>query len=109
MVLDEVADGLRKYRQETDERHRVQWLWKLGSLGGVLSNTGDVSACDPRVFVMLGEALYKGAPLERWVATWLLWPYSGDPASCGPDIRLVKQWWQKNEADLRRRAKELPR
>ncbi len=29
MVLDEVSEGLRKYRRETDGKKRIKWLTKL--------------------------------------------------------------------------------
>jgi hypothetical protein len=31
MVLDEVADGLRKYRKETDQPKRLKWLAQLAA------------------------------------------------------------------------------
>ena len=48
MTFDEVADGLRKYRKETDEETRLQWLEELGRHQ------------DVRVIVAMGE----------WLAVW---------------------------------------
>ena len=46
MVFDEFADGLRRYRQETNPKKRADWLRQLAPTG------------EPRVIVALGEALY---------------------------------------------------
>lgn len=108
MVLDEVADGLRRYRREPDERKRVQWLWKLGSPRDPFRDYCDASSRDPRVVVALGEALYKPTPIEQFVGEWLLWHYYDPLDSCQPDIGRARLWWKKHEADLRRRAKKLP-
>jgi len=51
MVLDEVADGLRKYRKEQDTEKRIRWLKKLAPTK------------DPRVAVALGDALDVVGPI----------------------------------------------
>src|SRR5438309_980167 len=53
MVLDEVADGLRRYRNEGDVGKRMEILWRLAPTG------------DPRVAVALGEALSDPSPGVR--------------------------------------------
>jgi hypothetical protein len=101
MAFDEVADGLRRYRKETDPDERVEWLSRL------------TPSSDPRVLIALGEALNDPDRDVACSAVVLLdardshdqkvWPYT-------PERRkAVTAWWKGNEADLRRRAKELPR
>ena len=53
MILDEVADGLRRYRMEKDEDKRAKWLEKLAP------------SRDPRVMVVIGEALFDDE--SSWV------------------------------------------
>jgi hypothetical protein len=96
MAFDTVADGLRKYRKEKDEERRVWWLHRLAPTH------------DPRVAVTLGEAMdrdHRLAPDEQWHAKGLLLKYYAGPDWSG----RVGAWWEQNEADLRRRAKQLPR
>jgi hypothetical protein len=111
---DEVADGLRQYRKATSLAVRVKLLEKLAPTR------------DPRVAIVLGEAF------EAWVKWWrddvppdkrdekelgvraliLLWrhfvPASGRVSGSDPELHVYR-WWLKNEADLRRRAKQLPK
>jgi hypothetical protein len=100
MVLDEVAEGLRRYRQEKDPGNRAEWLKKLAPTH------------DPRVAIALGEALDDPGGCLGGPASWLLHDYYDigriDPRAPGPDDAAWR-WWAKNEADLRRRANELPR
>jgi hypothetical protein len=99
MVLDEVADGLRRYHKETDETRRVEWLWKLARTR------------DPRVAVALGEAMRNGQyDRVRLHACWAIEAcYSRNlPGFPYNSIREAQRWWNANEADLRRRAQELP-
>jgi hypothetical protein len=93
MSFDEVCDWLRQYRREQDQAKRVQWMRKLGATR------------DPRVAVALMEAcLDKANPTDvRLEAILSLKAYFPD-RDCS-----VERWWKENEADLRRRAKELPR
>jgi hypothetical protein len=106
LVFDEVADGLNRYRRKSNEANRAQWLWKLGSARRQ-TNHADASELDPRVIVLLGEALYKEATMEQFAAIWLLAPFCTNP-SCGPSVRTAKGWWLKYEMDVRCRAKQLP-
>ena len=108
IVFDTVADGLRKYGKETDEQKRIDWLLRLAP------------SQDPRVAVVLGEAVAAWNP-PVMAGTGLYFPGVGHVAalclveyrftSPGPSptsIEGIKQWWRDNEADLRRRAKQLP-
>jgi hypothetical protein len=98
MVLDEVADGLRRYQQEKDGGRRLTWLKRLAP-------TRDV-----RVAVALGEALDEPAGLLSGEAVVLLLAhYDIGPTSPLEDLSgVVHRWWKKNKTDLRRRAKLLP-
>ncbi len=92
-TLDEVADGLRRYRREQDPRRRRELLWKLAPLP------------DPRVAVALGEVLAGSDcpyPEIRFLADFHL------PESKRGSTDAVWDWWRENEAELRRRARELP-
>ncbi|HEX5269873.1 MAG TPA: hypothetical protein VFW33_05280 [Gemmataceae bacterium] len=103
MVLDEVADGLRKVRKENDPAKRLGWLKR------------QARTRDPRVAVALGEAMREGVMKDREAAAWLLrceyelplGELAGDPDE--PLLHHMKEWWRLNEADLRRRAAQLPR
>jgi hypothetical protein len=100
MVLDEVADGLRKYGEEKDPAKRLGWLKRLAP------------SRDPRVGVALGETFWK-VPEEVWCgATQLVIRYylkgEVENPGLGPGLR-TERWWERNEADLRRRAAQLPR
>jgi hypothetical protein len=99
MVLDEVAEGLRKYRNEKDLERRVHRLDKLAETH------------DPRVDVILGEMLSHDYP-DNEIACWVI---------CRNHLNFTRGWcriemfyalpiglWKENEADLRRRAKQLP-
>jgi hypothetical protein len=97
MVLDEVAEGLRKYCREGDADTRPAWLTRL-------SGTGDV-----RVAVALGEAMADQRIGKR--SAYLLFrrylPPAARQGDCFPDD--ASDWWRANEPDLRRRAAQLPR
>ena len=99
MALDEVADGLRKYRMETDPHLRIERLRRL-------SRTRD-----PRVGIALGEALSDDSPIVVFsVANQYLDYFS--TKEFGTRYRfpvgLAREQWQTEAADLRRRAKQLP-
>ncbi len=93
MTVDPVADGLRRYRRETDPVRRRALLRQLAPTG------------DPRVALALGEVLASGDfpfPEVSLLAEFYL------PADKRGSTDAVWDWWRQNEADLRRRAKELP-
>ncbi len=111
---DDVADGLRKYRRAKDGDKR--------SL--LLSNLARTQ--DPRVAVELGvRAGGRGA--EARLAVYLLNRHFAQRRACGApnddeytieSIRMIlvlpddneyaRDWWKDHEADLRRRASQLP-
>jgi hypothetical protein len=110
MAFDEVADGLRKYHKETDPEKRLAWLQTLGATG------------DPRVALALVDAAnnQNGDDLDCEAADILWWHYASPEAASrrgianlqvlkAPRGSSFRPWWQKNEAELRRRANELPR
>jgi hypothetical protein len=99
MVFDTVADGLRRYRREKDPEKRIRWLEKLAATR------------DPRVAIALHELANdlsetEGVQIE---ATFLLarkFIY-GARFDRGGEVH-TGEWWKANDADLRRRAKQLP-
>ena len=98
MAFDEVAEGLRRYRLEADPARRRAWLRRLAPAG------------DARVALALGEALADADP--EYLAAWLLCEhYVPDATPAFPSLAQVPaaEWWEQNEAELRRRANELPR
>jgi hypothetical protein len=106
MALDEVADGLRKYRREKDRARRAALLTRLAATR------------DPRVALVLGEALDRAAGARDFdnlevpiilLATHYVPKKAALAGSISPiDGHDVVKWWKANEADLRRRAKLLP-
>jgi len=103
MALDEVADGLRRYRVAPTPEAKVAWLKRLAP------------SRDPRVAVALGEAATGHDPeVSRWTIGLAYRNYDLNvsvESESGASVisRLVLKWWQENEADLRRRAARLPR
>jgi hypothetical protein len=87
MVFDQAADGLQKYRKETETERRIGRLLLLHKVD------------DVRVAVALGEALSE--PELYPYAACLLVKYGARYDARG--------WWKENEAGLRRRAAQLPR
>jgi hypothetical protein len=102
MVLDEVSEGLRRYRQESNENERVMLLRKLSTTR------------DPRVGVAIGEYLSGGrGPFPHQISVaWMLTQHFMPSPICCDDVveqtKAARLWWRENEADLRRRAKQLP-
>jgi hypothetical protein len=104
VFVDEVADGLRKYRWEPDPEKRIKWLRRMAP------------TCDPRIALELGETWTevrgKQSSAVRDVALDCLADYYVhfrvrplSQANLGLNVSL---WWYVSEADLRRRAKQLP-
>lgn len=95
MVFDEVADGLRQFRAEQDETKRVEWIGKLARTR------------DPRVAIALAGARTTfdvvGAQAHMMLAIYFV------PPGMKSSEDIVDAWWKENEADLRRRASQLPR
>ena len=98
MVLDEVADGLRHYRNGKDPEKRLELLTRLAATR------------DPRVTVELGEMLSSDSEGDVHVACMLILKhqFTRRSYSIGEFYGLPPKWWKENEADLRRRAKQLP-
>jgi len=93
MVLDEVADGLRKYRKEKDPEKRAAWLERVALALGEAREESDRTVARA-ASIALFELYCPPGELET-ITLASLWVRTGD-------------WWKANEADLRRRAKELP-
>jgi hypothetical protein len=97
MEFDEVADGLRKYANEKDREKRTQWLKKLAPTK------------DPRVAVALIDALPSGSTTlveeDLILAEYFI---KGTRFHTGSGY-FADEWLRANEADLRRRAAQLPR
>ena len=101
VFTDEVAEGLRKYRQEKDATHRLAWLEKLAPLR------------DPRVAIALGDAMDSaedraGAHSLAQHAAALLNDFYAHPPGFVSGPFFPEIWWEMHKADLRRRAKQLP-
>jgi hypothetical protein len=100
MVLDQAADGLRRYQRETDPTRRARWLRRLASTH------------DPRVALALAQALTDGSAEVRSAgAAGLLGHFAElvtEPSPLLDDEQEGRRWWKRHEADLRRRAQQLP-
>jgi hypothetical protein len=96
MVYDEVADGLRKYRKEKDCQKRLQWMVKLAPTR------------DPRVAIALVEAHPAGSTCMVQEDILLMDYFVRGTRFHHGDSMYVDGWWEANEADVRRRAKQLP-
>jgi hypothetical protein len=100
MVLDEVADGLRKYRRALTPTAKVMWLKRLAP------------SRDPRFVIALYNAHIDDAEHGdvQSAAFWILADQflKGTRFQKG-DIFYSGDWWKENETDLRRRAAQLPR
>jgi hypothetical protein len=97
MVLDEVAEGLRTYRKVKDGEKG--WL-----LLGKLARTKD-----PRVAVVLGDLLTGPDEEVSFKAAVLMRQNFPVEITAGLYRSMALYWWEANEADLRRRAAQLPR
>jgi hypothetical protein len=110
MAIDDVAEGLRKYRKEKDPEKRRARLQKLAATG------------DARVALALVDAANNrnGDDLDCEAADLLWWYYASPAAAAhrGQVNRVVvrpptgdsfRPWWKANEADIRRRTARLPR
>jgi hypothetical protein len=101
MVADEVAVGLSRYRRETDDSKRVDWLRRLAPTR------------DPRVGLALGEYLSDNRnPFPHQISVaWLLTEHFMSSAGADDVVeqtRAARSWWHDNGADLHRRARQLP-
>ncbi len=96
LVLDEVADGLRKYGREKDLARRAQLLQRLAP------------TTDPRVAVALGEAMDDPNDWMAGFAAMMLLEYYCQETPCFGLWGTVRPWWEKHQTDLRRWARLLP-
>ncbi len=98
MKFDSVTDGLKKYRKMTDLDKRQALLERLAATR------------DPRVDILLGELLSSDEEEEVFVASGVLLRhhFPQRPYSLDDYYRLPRDWWKGHEADLRRRARQLP-
>jgi hypothetical protein len=103
MVLDELTEKLARLRVEKDPNRKLALVKELGPVR------------DPRVTVALMEIVLtaqRADPLLIDVSV-LLYQYhipDNDKISLTAiDWTLCRQWWEKHEADVRRRAAQLPR
>lgn len=109
LAPDAVADGLRQYRKECDWVKRLDWLKKLAPTG------------DPRVAVAIMDFSFSAVPesdrsdAEHYVGFLLARHFVAgtrfDRVQSDGKSRVynVGKWRSANEADIRRRAKQLPR
>jgi hypothetical protein len=100
MVLDGVADGLRRYQKETDPEKRMGWLRRLAPNR------------DPRVTVALGEAMKPARGKLAIAAGCLMWRHHMSPLyrkSATPNFVEAAEWWVDVEPLLRASARQLPR
>jgi hypothetical protein len=103
MVLDELTDKLARLRVEKDPKRELALVKELGPVR------------DARVTVALMEIVLKTQRADPLVidVSVLLYQYhipDNDKISLTAiDWTLCRQWWEKHEADVRRRAAQLPR
>jgi hypothetical protein len=103
MVLDKVADGLRRYQRDQSPSGRMTWLKRLAP------------SKDPRVAIALAEESVGAAPTfgddgRQYAAFLLIRHYipEGQWLHGAKCTATALHWWKANGADLRRRAKQLP-
>jgi len=103
MVLDEVADGLLRYRKEREVGARVKLLQRLAPTR------------DPRVAIALAQvAVDPELPLGergRQHAAFFLMEHYIPRDQWVYDAKYsvtAARWWEANEADLRRQARQQP-
>ena len=96
-MVDEVTGGLKESRRETNVNKRFELFERLADTH------------DPRVAVEL--AGIANNPADDWgelAGLILCWHYADLHPSLGSGRKSAQVWWKKHEADLRRRAKQLP-
>jgi hypothetical protein len=98
MVLDEVTEALLKFRLEPDLKTRGAMIRRLGPVR------------DPRVTLALMEvAVDEDSPLHPLAGAMLVEYHIPEKdyvtAKCWT---IARPWCEKNEAEVRRRAKQLP-
>ena len=76
LVLDEVADGLMRYRLQKCDDKRIAWLKRLAP------------SCDPRVKAVLKEAANDGSPEVVLAALMLLLEHYSTVANVPPRMDI---------------------
>jgi hypothetical protein len=95
-VLDEVADGLRKYRKATYIEARVEWLEKLAPTHdprvavALMAADDEDGAIKSAAVRLLGEHFVRGTRFEH------------------ESYYDVGGWWRASGTELSRRAAQLP-
>jgi hypothetical protein len=98
-VLDKVTEGLARFRRESDLEKRRAQLMQLAPIQ------------DARVTVALVEAMLKADDLNwRMVLAYYIVTYHIPKVDWLPTKYdgVVRIWWEKNERNVRQRAKPLP-
>jgi len=98
MAFDHMADGLRRYATTKEHDERMALLERLAE------------SRDPRVAVALARVVSD--PGDGYMSTagcLLLWNYGRRVPVLGKAREDAQAWWDKHEADLRRRAGQLSR
>jgi hypothetical protein len=102
LVLDPMTEKLSRLRRETDPKRKLALVKELGPVR------------DARVTVALMEIVLKAQREDPLLidASCLLYQYhipDIDKISLTAiDWTLCRQWWEKHEAEVRRRAKQSP-
>lgn len=101
VLLDQVADGLRRYRRETTPEKRIWWLKKLAP------------SKDARVAVALGEAATSDdLDVSQWAIRLVFQHYdmpSSEDSGAAPIRGIGCRWRRQNESQLRGQAARLAR
>jgi len=95
-----IAQKIHRYRAATNPEHRAALLKELAP------------SRDPRAAVVLGEALKDPVLALRVIATRGLLDYYLPALVEGgseQQMEAALHWWKKNEARLRRQAKQMHR
>ena len=99
VFVDEVEDWIMKFRRAKGRDKRMNLLNELGK-----------KREDPRIRVIVGETLNDPTPDVRECAA-AQFCYGGNlgiTMTLDAWVRVAKDMWREEKADLRRRAKQLP-
>src|ERR1043165_2375720 len=100
-VVDEVGDKLLRLRLETYPEKRIALMKEVGPIR------------DPRVTVALMDVVLndQSEPDQLLVASSLLVNYHIPKEDWVPakNWTVARHWWEKNGAEVRRRAEALPK
>jgi hypothetical protein len=99
-MVEEVAEGLKRYRKETDEWERLTCLRKL------------VPTHDPRVAILLyqiRESPSESGAMQQAASMALALHFLKGTRFLHDGDYYFDEWWEANKGDLHRRASRLPR